>query len=89
MITQVALRTRDGLVWSLPRPKRHGHVIHLVHVTIGDKVEACKLLADHVQGFVNDKGVFLDRQEAYREAFACGQTTKLADPPDLYSEDLW
>lgn len=39
------------------------------------------------QGFINDKGEFLSRQEAAKEAFECGQVKELND--SLISEQLW
>lgn len=45
---------------------------------------------DAIQGFINDKGEFLDRYEAAKEAIACGQIEKLKWPGEkLYSEDLY
>lgn len=44
---------------------------------------------DAVQGFVNDKGKFLDRLEAAKEALEQGQIKELKWPPKLYSEDLY
>ena len=67
MITHVAIMTRDKHVWSLPKPNRHGHVIHEIHLTVGKK-QALHLLGNSTQGFVNDKGKFLDRVEGWREA---------------------
>ena len=42
-----------------------------------------------VQGFVDDKGQFLDRIAAAKHTLECGQITALNWPPNLYSEDLW
>lgn len=43
-----------------------------------------------IQGFVNDKGEFLTREEAAKEALACGQITKLKyHSRELFSEDLY
>jgi hypothetical protein len=40
-----------------------------------------------IQGFITDKGVFLDRKEAGEYAFKYGQ---IKEPNDfLFSEDLW
>ena len=41
------------------------------------------------QGFLNDKGEFLNRRDAAKEALECGQIQKLNWPPNLYSEDLY
>ena len=41
------------------------------------------------QGFVDDKGNFLNRVQAGQEAVGSGQLEKLPRPPRLFSEDLW
>lgn len=42
------------------------------------------------QGFLNEKGEFLNRTEAWQEAYKCHQM-KMIDPSchSLFSEDLW
>ena len=49
-----------------------------------------------VQGFMNHKGEFLDRKEAYKHAMDCGQINahcvwarEDGMPEELYSEDLY
>lgn len=44
-----------------------------------------------VQGFVDDKGNFLDRAQAGQHALDCGQLKKLRYEylKELFSEDLW
>ena len=43
-----------------------------------------------IQGFVDDKGNFLNRKDAADHALACGQIAKLKySTRDLFSEDLW
>ena len=88
MITHVAIKTRDKKVWSLPKPNRHGHVIHEIHYNEG-WTEAKWLLSEHTQGFLNDNGEFLTREEALCEAKECNQIIRRTHPKDLYSEDLW
>ena len=44
------------------------------------------------QGFLTDKGEFLDRREAADYAYECGQLMETAEEPRidvLFSEDLW
>lgn len=103
MITGVALRMTDGRVWSLPKPNRHGHLFPLIHQTIGDKKKSLRMLRDHVQGFVDDQGRFLNRREAFDEAFRCNQVLPPYNPVkpserrgkvdptprELFSEDMW
>lgn len=45
-----------------------------------------------VEGFLTDKGDFLDRWEAADHAYECGQLVETAEEPRidrLISEDLW
>ena len=86
MITHVAI-IFDGKTYSLPKPNRHHHVIrhiletnsHVDHIS-GDR-----------QGFLDDKGTFLNRREALAHALECEQ---VKDPTAiragrLFSEDVW
>lgn len=44
------------------------------------------------EGFLTDKGEFLDRREAADHAYECGQLVETAEEPRidrLMSEDLW
>ncbi len=84
MITHVAIKCR-GRVFSLPKPNRHCHVLWDIAETVG-----WPQLGEDVQGFLDDKGTFMDRKEARTHALACGQDFR-AFPKllELYSEDLW
>ena len=45
-----------------------------------------------MEGFLTDKGVFLDRVQAADHAYECGQLVERAEEPRievLFSEDLW
>lgn len=101
MITGVAIKDCNDKVWSLPKPNRHGHIF------IDNKAKGIDNapLRAGVQGFINDKGEFLDRQAASIEASANKQILPPHDPSDsskrrwdlepskppfeLFSEDLW
>lgn len=97
MITRVAIKDGDGKVWSLPKPNRHGDVVALM------RQEKCTQFNGHTSGFVNDKGAFLTRDEAWVEAFECNQILPAynpinpqercgpprTDPGPLFSEDVW
>lgn len=80
MIVAVAIIHR-GKTYSLPRPKRHHHVIRFIADQTG---------ADYVdgeQGFLDDAGNFLNRAAAARHAFTCGQIKE--EKKGLCSEDVW
>lgn len=71
--------------------RRHNNAIHNAVVATGIKPVV------GVQGFVNEKGEFLDRLVAAKHAIECGQV-KVGDPDSggrpfegikLYSENLW
>jgi hypothetical protein len=70
---------RDGKVFTLPRPARHGDVLHSMDKPVGE----------HVQGFVTDSGRFVTREEAFLLAVGAGQPFKDNCAKRLFSEDLW
>lgn len=81
MITHVAFRMR-GTILSLPAPNRH---CHLIWANLDENGKCHCPFED--SGFLDDKGNFLDREQAAIHAMACGQI-----PPGvvyLYSEDVW
>lgn len=79
-----AIRDHDGKVYWVERPGRHGDVIRLM-VNVGRPIPI-----NGKQGFVTDRGRFVDRQEACRLALACGQIDKPKFQPNtLFSEDVW
>ena len=88
MITHVAIKVGDK-VYSLPKPNRHGHLIIILRKELirGD----VKHFPEHEQGFVNDKGIYLTREEALVEARACEQLLARHYPElkELYSESVW
>ena len=58
---------------------------------IGEKLLGYKPFVDE-EGFLTDKGEFLDRWEAADHAYECGQLIETAEEPRidrLMSEDLW
>lgn len=99
MITHVAIR-QDGFVYSLPAPNRHHHILWILAKRKGlpnvPEVADENLLVQRLdigedsQGFLDDTGQYLNRQEAEPVAFANGQVKngKLIGGP-LTSEDLW
>lgn len=86
-ITHVAIKY-DGVIYSLPRPNRHHHVIHLIATLNGVGIKG-----PNVQGFLDENGEFLNRQDAFIRARRTGQIIRPAEGGyqggDLYSEDLW
>lgn len=86
MIIAAAIRW-NGMVFMLPRPNRHHHILHVMHWLCPD-FEA----GTEEQGFLTSEGNFVTRQEAMRIARAMGQVKPgqpTPQPNDLFSEDLW
>lgn len=75
---------QNGIVVALPQPARHGDIIEAI--ARFSRVEH----VDGQQGFVTDKGRFVDRFEARDIARHAGQLLKRASKgPVLFSEDVW
>lgn len=96
MITHVAIRF-DGRIWSLPRPYRHHHIIWTI-VRLSDEFkEYTKDDFDSVdthgkdQGFLDETGKYLTREEAYIVARDAGQLRPDREVYNerLYSENVW
>lgn len=66
----------EGVLWTLPRPAAHAHILR----AYSDVKQQPVPVSDHEQGFVTNTGRFVDRFEA---AILVGRTGA------LYSEDLW
>lgn len=84
-VTHVAIRFR-GVVYALPSPSRHHHVIRkIVDETGADTVD------NDEQGFLDESGRFLSREQALTSARLHGQVKDLNDirAGQLFSEDLW
>lgn len=85
MITHVAIKTEDEVVWSLPSPNRHHDVINRIY----EQRQDGKMVTGE-QGFLNHEGVFLDRKEALQIAIQADQLIRKTFPEnELFSEDLW
>ena len=81
MICSVAM-TIGSMIISLPKPARHDQI----YKRLKDLNVICT--GQEECGFLDDKGNFLSRQEAYYHAVECGQI-KAGDIECLISEDLW
>lgn len=90
MITHVAI-WRNDTIYALPKPNRHHHIIH----SLMPKAERYTDGHWDIQGFLDDQGNFLDREQALRHAAEHHQvirpddTNKLYQGSELFSEDLW
>ncbi len=85
-ITHVAIRFQ-GIVYALPRPNRHHHVIWMIVKMTGAKY------VDGDQGFLDEEGQYLDRKMALIVAEENNQilSGQMGTSPlnILFSEDVW
>ena len=73
-----------GVVHTVPRPGRHHTVIH----EMAERGFGPECMGN--QGFVTDKGEFVDRFVACRIAYRAGQIIQKTGPINiLFSEDMW
>jgi hypothetical protein len=83
-VATAAIRHKDGLIFSLPRPNRHHNISHALHalgIKQGERGE---------QGFILSNGEFATREEAKLVAIEANQLlTRAQDGDKLYSECLW
>lgn len=86
-IIAAAIRHGD-LIISMPKPARHHDIINRF-VAIEDHI----IVSPIDQGFLTNKGQFLERKEAKQHAITCNQKFRDDYEPfrsnDLFSEDLW
>jgi hypothetical protein len=89
MILAVAIKVNDFVCFA-PSPKRHHHIFR--------ELQADKLFENTdvvVEGFMDDKGNFLSRREAYDHVIECSQPmirpsrSQYYQGDQLFSEDLW
>lgn len=84
MIVKAAIKIGD-VVWSVPAPGRHGHVIRYYYKNTGKGILRQPSV---VQGFIDTNEGFVDRVRAKEIAINEGQIVEtLFD--QLYTEDLW
>jgi len=70
---------------------RHADIIHTVYILLGKRTctNGADCTGESEQGFVTNKGRFVDRQEAMVIARAAGQVISDITSDTLYSEDLY
>ena len=89
-IIAVAVRLEDGSMFVKERPFRHHNVFHMMY---DDFDVSSDMLENSEQGFLDNRGMFLNRKEAYILAKTNGQLLQRKagqyDGNELFSEDLW
>lgn len=83
MIIGVAIK-QNGIVFKLPKPNRHHNVIRYMVEEMG----LPKPIKGE-QGFYNENGVFINREQALLHVLVNGQISKSQHSIELFSEDLW
>lgn len=70
---------------------RHADIIHTVYTLIGKRTctNGWDCTGESEQGFVTNKGRFVDRREAMHIAEAADQIISFTKSDELYSEDLY
>ena len=81
MITRVAIK-KGNYIYIGEEGKRHDSVILSM-------IERGIDLNGIIQGFVDDGDNFLNRHDAAKHAFECGQIKDETCPDIIVSEDLW
>jgi hypothetical protein len=83
-ITEIAIR-EDPILIHLPKPARHHDLVHIYFSLTGKTAPS-----GDAQGFLTNRGRFVDRQEACVIARLADQIKEKTGPEDiLFSEDLW
>lgn len=82
----IAAAINMGAVISLPPPARHPTIIQTMDLQMNMDGT---LAMPFTQGFLTDRGRFVNRVEAYYLAYRAGQIKGDKPTPTLYSEDLW
>lgn len=79
----VYITTKDNRQFEIPC-HRHGDAFYIISQFFKvDEIDKTKT----IQGFLDENGKFMNRIEAKRHAFACGQVQEYVG--ELYLEDLW
>ena len=83
VITQVAIKDHNGMIYALDKPNRHHDIIRVMAKA------GVKTPITGEQGFIDPNGRFVNRIEAAAIAIENKQIKELDSPPNLFSEDLW
>ena len=96
MIVAAAIRL-NAVTLSMPAPARHHDILRQINGLYEPSHERPDWTYEvETQGFITDKGVFMDRREAFAHTNECGQGQPRRRPgpenyqgDELFSEDLW
>lgn len=93
MIVAAAIRINRAII-SMAAPARHHDILRQIGGLYDPELRPGWTFEAETQGFLTDRGVFLDRRAAYAHALECGQPLVARRPSgyqgdELFSEDLW
>lgn len=80
-----------GLTVSLPRPARHGDILRMLFDREQRSRGMVTLVGPHEEGFLTNRGEFVDRSAARLIAVNSGQMGSKTGVNErmLFTEDLW
>lgn len=90
-VLQVAIKTDDGIIHTLPRPARHGDIINRLWRLYPAPTGRSESDFGE-QGFLLTDGTFADRGQAWIIAWMAGQVRAGAHKREvlhLFTEDVW
>lgn len=96
MIKAAAIRfttTHGDLICTIAKPARHHDILQALNEQFMSGRKASSII-DETEGFLDNNGYFLNREEAYKHAKKYGPPLIKREPgdyqgPELFSEDLW
>lgn len=95
MIVAAAIRINHAVI-SMAAPSRHHDVLRQINGLYDPEDRPHWTYESETQGFITDKGEFLNRRDAFQHTIDCGQGQPRRrkgaanyQGEELYSEDLW
>lgn len=87
----IGLSNAPGMIGVVIKGHRHADIIYTVYILTGKRTctNGIDCTGESEQGFVTNKGRFVDRQEAMLIARESGQIISDTSSDTLYSEDLY
>jgi hypothetical protein len=99
VIVAAAIRINHAVI-SMAAPARHHDILRQIAGLYDPADRPHWTYGEEVQGFITDKGEFLNREDAFKHTVECGQGQArrdalrsakpgIYDGHELFSEDLW
>ena len=87
----IGLSNAPGMLGLVIKGHRHADIIYTVYILTGKRTctNGTDCTGEHEQGFVTNKGRFVDRREAMLIAREANQLIGETFSDELYSEDLY